>query len=83
MGIEQFLRGCFDCGYESSVFLYPDGRWHIGVYEHSDLYNARFKSGGGATFDEAMEAFGIAEWRASTADATLNLSAAMHKSKYW
>ena len=69
MTIEQFLRGCFDCGYEAAVTLSPDGVWHLSVYEGANVFESRYRAAEGASFALALAAFDAQAWNLSTKDA--------------
>jgi len=66
MTIEQFLRGCFDCGYEAAIVLQPTGVWRISVYKGGDIYEARYKCAEAMTFEAALVAFEAEPWGVST-----------------
>lgn len=76
MTIEQFLRGCFDCGYEASVQLMPDGEWRISVYEGPNAFEGRYKVAEGSSFEAALKAFETEPWGPSTKDAIAKAQAA-------
>lgn len=69
MTIEQFLRGCFDCGYEAAVMLHPSGVWRISVYEGSDVFTSRYRKAEGSTFAAALETYTTEPWEPSAKDA--------------
>jgi hypothetical protein len=69
MMIEEFMRGCFDCGYEAAVILTPDGVWRISVYQGPNAYEAPYKAAEAATFEAAFAAFESEPWGPSTKDA--------------
>ena len=69
MTIEEFLRGCFDCGYEACVTLRTDGAWQLSVYESSNVYEARHKFAEATSFAAVLAALEAEPWGMSTKDA--------------
>jgi hypothetical protein len=59
--VDQFIAGCFDCGYGVSLFLEPEG-FVIWVYEGSWSSEARSRRGMGHTWADAFADYQAQDW---------------------